>query len=304
MREIEEAILQLKNRKDSFQCHTPYQQDSAIATYLNYYQLPTEVSYYFGRFNGKKDEVNVQAFEPKDSIKATILLVHGYYDHTGCLRHLIRFLIEEKYRVVSVDLQGHGLSAGTPYHIHDFNAYSQMVSELTEFIQAQWKTTLHVIAHSTGGAAVITSLLERRIHVEKVILLAPLVRSAHWFSTLIGYYTGSLFVRNIKRKLREYNGYSRKEDPLQYTTFPVSWLQAMIRWNHSIQKSKINDKEIAIIQGERDTTVDWRYNCRFLSRRFPNSRVRFIEQGRHQLVNESDDIRSDVLTQIKQELDF
>jgi len=41
------------------------------------------------------------------------------------------------------------------------------------------------------------------------------------------------------------------------------------------------------LQGDRDTTVDWRYNIRLLRDKFPAGQVEMIAGARHELFNEA-----------------
>ena len=77
-----------------------------------------------------------------------------------------------------------------------------------------------------------------------------------------------------------------KNDPLQYDKLPLSWLEALIRWNESIKTESTSSVPIFILQGKKDTTVDWRYNIDFLLKKFQNTDVELIENGKHHLLNE------------------
>ena len=56
------------------------------------------------------------------------------------------------------------------------------------------------------------------------------------------------------------------------------------------------------MQGDRDGTVDWRYNVPRLERLFPEARVRYVEGAGHQLANESEALRADYLSDVTEYL--
>lgn len=62
------------------------------------------------------------------------------------------------------------------------------------------------------------------------------------------------------------------------------------------------EKPMLILQGDRDTTVDWRYNVRLLRDKFPAANVEMIPGARHELLNEAAEYRSKVIGRIVKEL--
>lgn len=93
-----------------------------------------------------------------------------------------------------------------------------------------------------------------------------------------------------------------KDDPLQHDQVPISWVEALIRWNELIKEGKPSLIPVLILQGKKDTTVDWRYNVVFLKKKFPNINVELIENGKHHLLNEEELIRDRVFSSIRRYL--
>ncbi|MED3815851.1 alpha/beta hydrolase, partial [Priestia megaterium] len=111
------------------------------------------------------------------------------------------------------------------------------------------------------------------------------------------------FTRNLKRMLRNNSSDAKflrfvKNDPLQHDQVPLSWVEALIRWNELIKKGNSSSVPVLILQGKKDTTVDWRYNVGFLLKKFPNIEVELIENGKHHLLNEEELIRDKVFSSI------
>ncbi|WP_026672721.1 alpha/beta hydrolase [Alkalihalobacterium bogoriense] len=303
---IKEAVEELQKRKDPIRWKEATAVDAALKTYTHYYNLPTDVKYGFGTYETGDFSIKVQEFTPKDTVKKTVLVLHGYLDHTGALSPLIRYLTALSCRVVSFDLIGHGLSEGERYGIDQFEDYSDSVISIVSQLKQVYKTDIDVIAHSTGAAAVLNGIFQKDIF-HKTILLAPLIRPAHWSLVRVSHFCTKHHITTVRRTIRNNTSnksFKRemKKDPLQYRELPVSWVTAMIRWNVNMKRNRSATRPIVIIQGEKDKTVDWRFNCTFICERFPNTKVYFIEKGKHQLINERAQIQLEVFEQIRNEL--
>ena len=72
---------------------------------------------------------------------------------------------------------------------------------------------------------------------------------------------------------------------------PVAWVQAMVDWFNRFEQYPVSDLKLKLLQGDDDTTVDWRYNLKVYERRSPNSEHLIIHGGRHHLANESSVLR-------------
>ncbi|MCT8137952.1 alpha/beta fold hydrolase [Anaerobacillus sp. CMMVII] len=81
-----------------------------------------------------EEKTNVHIFEPPKPTK-TVLLIHGYFDHSGSFKNVINYFLSLNYRVVSYDLEGHGLSNGNRGEIHDFDDYVQEFRKVLAFVK-------------------------------------------------------------------------------------------------------------------------------------------------------------------------
>nr|WP_240795494.1 alpha/beta hydrolase [Aquibacillus halophilus] len=257
-----------------------------------------------------KTKVIVQIFKPIHS-KGTVFLLHGYLSHVGHLKHIIQYLNDNEYTVISYDLQGHGLSEGRPASIKNFADYVVTMEKLLNIAQEKMTGTFYLIGHSTGAAIAIDYILRHRDHLfKKVILVAPLIRSNHWHLSKFG--LGMVrtlpFLTDVKRHYRKnssnisYLNFTSK-DPLQTNAIPLDWIGALVRWNKQIQKYRPTNSTTYIIQGNKDKTVDWKYNLEFMKNKFSHSQIVLVDNGRHELFNEAQQIREIVLTKIKQYLE-
>ena len=138
----------------------------------------------------------------------------------------------------------------------------------------------------------------------KIIFLAPLVHSAYWTITKANYYLAKPFVETVPRIFRVNSSDPEfiefiKTDPLQCRDIPLKWVSALIAWNERVQGYQPRLQSILVVQGTGDKIVDWRFNIPFLKRKFDAVKVNWIEDARHQLVNEAPAYRSIVFSHIK-----
>ena len=267
-------------------------------TYLELYALSDFTHIHHSDFiTTEYGEVFRQSFMLKKD-KGTIFLVHGYLDHSGSLTHLIRFLLSNFYSVITFDLPGHGHSYGVRGDINSFNEY---VHALDRVVSASLKETMdgpsiHIIGHSTGCSIITEYLIHHPSPFEKILLVAPLIKPYLWSFSRIGVKLIGNRLKFIKRKYR--NNASNKEyldfvknDPLQINLLPTNWIVSLSKWHEDVFRYPTQGNCLHIIQGNKDRTVDWRFNISFLSGLFPNSKVTLIDEGNHQLFNETEEIR-------------
>jgi len=273
--------------------------------YSEFYNLPTEnIMYRYGFESFIHERLFIQSFRPLP-VKAHILLLHGYYDHAGVLSTVIRFLIQQGFHVLTFDLPGHGLSTGERGAISEFSLYTESIREVVRRHLSSSSLPVYIVAHSTGAAAAVDYILNNpeTSQIRKAVLVSPLVRPYRWNSITILVKPLKMFTRNLKRMLRNNSSDAKflhfvKNDPLQYDQVPLSWVESLIRWNELIKKGNPSSVPVLILQGKKDTTVDWRYNVGFLLKKFPNIDVELIENGKHHLLNEEEHIRNNVFSSI------
>ena len=226
--------------------------------------------------------------------QANLLVVHGYYDHTGLFGHLIEWGLANRCNVIMFDLPGHGLSTGEPAVIHDFADYGQAIAAVLGRV---WLPALPfwAMAQSTGCAALVEYARNKTNAdwpFDATVLLAPLVRPASWKSVRLAHTFLRRFVNSIPRTFAENTRNLEfldfvRTDPLQCHRVPIAWVSALRRWLKVLQRKDLGVGPALIIQGDRDLTVDWRYNVEFMGVLFPGSTVEYIEGAGHQLANET-----------------
>ena len=251
---------------------------------------------------------------PTDSInappKGTIIICHGYMDHTGLYGQLITWALRQHYNVMSFDLPGHGLSSGAPAAIDNFSDYTNIFAHIVEniYLSSQCNNTqpalLYAIGQSTGCAIIVDYCLRQRGQtpgqpLHGVTLMAPLVRSLGWPIMRWIYFICRPILPSIKRRFvrsshnSHFNHFLKYYDPLQTRRIPLSWLGAMESWYQKLRSLPIptTAKEhypMTIIQGTGDKTVDWHYNLPLLRQHFPDSHIHYVPNAKHHMVNENE----------------
>lgn len=269
-----------------------------------------DVDHYLGYIELSNFSIATQIFKPVSSI-GTVIVVHGYFDHSAMMLNCIRTCVENGFTVAAIDLPGHGLSSGKRASIQDFLDYAIVLDQLTSFCSQHLPKPFHFIGHSTGCAAALewmyTSELVNSNCIEKIFFLAPLIHSSVQILSQI-------MCKILKSKVNEIPSFYypttsnpvfeafRKNDPLRPSKFPLEWFDAEVKWNLRMRKRGLLDRELHVIQGNIDRVVDWKYNIRFLSKKVKKANVYYVKDARHQLHNERLDYRMNVLEIIKNNL--
>ena len=77
----------------------------------------------------------------------------------------------------------------------------------------------------------------------------------------------------------------------------VDWVTALKQWVPHIESARPVDFPVTVVQGEKDTTVDWQHNLRIIRNKFSSVRAKNPD-GRHHLVNEAQDLQATVFNTI------
>lgn len=238
---------------------------------------------------------------------ANLFLLHGYFDHTGLFSKLIAWGLAHNCNVLIFDLPGHGLSSGAPAVIDDFGDYSRAIVDVLGAVNLP-SLPLWVMAQSTGGAALVDYARKYGWPFAAVVLLAPLVRPAHWRRVWLAQVLAQRFVKSVPRGFSnnssdlEFRAFLRR-DPLQCQRIPLRWVGALRRWLRDLRQCDLGVGPALIVQGDADATVDWRYNIAAICKLFPGSQVEYLPGAGHQLANESTVYRREYLLGVERWLE-
>lgn len=286
----------------------PYQPNPALEAYQKLYGLHLlKCEYWQGYIDILMFKIHTQVFKPKHTIKGTVLLLHGYLEHSGIYQPMIKELLEEGFSVVTFDLPGHGLSNGSPANIQNFNHYQTVLHAVYRYVHKakQLPKPWVGIGQSTGGAILMHHVLDSAEHrknpfVERLLLLSPLIRPAKsaWWHNPVGLGLIRRIKKQVPRHFRrnnhnpEFLRFVRLTDPLQPKMMGMDWILAMSKWMEDMEARPSCRIPVWLAQGALDQTVDWKYNVEFVRKKFRLQTLLILEEGSHQLINERADIRA------------
>lgn len=163
---------------------SPLSLDPAMLEYLRYYEfpLPPRVRYGFTRISSPQEKQRVsifaQAWVPGHAT-GTVLLLHGYCEHSGNYSKLVRELVENQLAVIALDHRGHGLSEGPASHVQQPFHYAEdsetIINQL--FSQVLPNRPLFFWAHSMGAMVALQIILRGNLqsNPSAVVLTSPLL---------------------------------------------------------------------------------------------------------------------------------
>lgn len=290
----------------------------SVYPYLHFYGLEPGpdvpgTSYRLGYLDAAGYRLAVHYYRQPES-RGTVFLFHGYLDHTGLYSRIIHHCLWQGMDVLIYDLPGHGLSSGEPTAIQSFREYQRILLTVLALSRGQTAGPWVAVGQSTGGGVLVDYLLSCReapeaIAFRGVVLLAPLIRPAGFRMGKLVHTLTRPFQDQWKRVFVENSNDSdfvrflKNHDPLQAQGIAMAWLTALRRWVSRIEAALPVDYDLAIVQGEQDTTVEWRHNLRVLKRKFRRVRLYQIPEGRHHLVNEAEPILGQVLGAVSAEME-
>jgi len=280
----------------------------SVKGYFEHYGLGVEkdsgIEHLFGTFESQGRKLAGHIYRPGE-YKATVVLIHGYLNHSGQMRNLLGFLLSKSFAVAMFDLPGHGLSEGKRGAIEDFSEYSKALCDFTETVKDFCSGPYHLIGFSLGGGIAVEHILINKEKVfDRIVIAAPLIHYKAWKISevcfkLLGKFGGSIVrVHRKNSSDKEFLKFNKTRDPLHVNKVPVTWVGLLHEWNNRLKQLSGSEKDIMAIQGNKDTTVDWKHNLEFIRERFSNSEVVMIDGARHELFNESADLRDKVFSYI------
>jgi alpha-beta hydrolase superfamily lysophospholipase len=276
-----------------------------VKKYFIYYGLDFPgTPHFFGTFRSKEKTIAAHVFLPKDSTK-TVFLVHGFLLHTFAFNHLIKALIDHGYAVAAFDLPGHGFSSGARADIGDFSEYADVIDDFIGYLGSSIPQPYAIVGHSTGCSAIFEYLNTRASVFRKHVLCGPLIRSDFYDLSRFGLNALGWAMKDVPTLVADvssddtYIDFIRNKDPLRPKTVPLSWVRALVVWNERLDAHpKVIDSDVLVMQGDKDSVVDFHYNLEFLKQRIQRLEICMIWGGKHELTQEAQPILSTVINKI------
>ena len=141
-----------------------------------------------------------------------------------------------------------------------------------------------------------------------MVLLAPLVIPRRWRAIKLLLKAGRYFLRQVKRGFpansadAQFRDFLQHKDPLQTRYVKASWVRALAQWQPHFSSAGISETPVLVVQGEQDGTVQWEYNLPAIQQHFSHYKEILLPEARHQLVNEAQVLREEVIAAVTEYL--
>lgn len=114
-----------------------------------------------------------QHWEPTSPPIGTVLIVHGYAEHSGRYGHVATALQEAGYAVVAYDQRGFGRSPGERALVWNLDLLCEDLAAMVAHLPSKADGPLFVLAHSMGGLVALRTALHPGLPVDGAVLSAP-----------------------------------------------------------------------------------------------------------------------------------
>lgn len=111
-----------------------------------------------GYFTGLKEfKIYHQSWKPEGKIKAVLLIVHGYAEHSSRYLNVVNHFLPKGFAVYALDHRGHGRSDGERVTVDGFSEYVKDLKTYFDIVRKENPgEKIYLIGHSMGS---IISLL-------------------------------------------------------------------------------------------------------------------------------------------------
>lgn len=114
-----------------------------------------------------------QEWQPQQSPRAAVVLVHGLGEHSSRYQHVAEYLTGAGYALLALDLPGHGKTTGA----RGYTSFAEMTGEVTALLaearQRYPGLPLFIYGHSMGGALTLHMVLRTQPAIAGAIVTGP-----------------------------------------------------------------------------------------------------------------------------------
>ena len=113
-----------------------------------------------------------RTLEPEGRPLGSVLIVHGFGEHSGRYIHVMERLAQAGLRAVAMDLRGHGRSDGRRGDIKRYGIFFDDIAEIWKSVSAGGVPAF-LYGHSLGGQIVLNFAAERRTGAAGLVATSP-----------------------------------------------------------------------------------------------------------------------------------
>ena len=120
-----------------------------------------------------------QSWMPTGRPRATVVLIHGLIEHSGCHAGTALELVRHGFSVHAMDLRGHGRSEGPRCDVRSFDQYLLDLDIFFErVLREAGDRPLFLMGNSMGGLIITLWAILRQPQIRGLILSGPLLALA------------------------------------------------------------------------------------------------------------------------------
>jgi alpha-beta hydrolase superfamily lysophospholipase len=124
-------------------------------------------------------EMFAQSWEPDETPRAVVCLVHGLGEHSGRYAHVGKAFVEAGFVLTGFDVRGHGESGGPRGHTPSYDALMDDIDLFIHLVADRYPGLPRFLyGHSMGGNFVINFALRCRPELVGVIATGPWLKLA------------------------------------------------------------------------------------------------------------------------------
>jgi alpha-beta hydrolase superfamily lysophospholipase len=266
-------------------------------------------------FDGAADRTLFRRAWLPSEPKRSVVLVHGYAEHSGRYEYVGATLAADGAAVHALDQQGHGRSSGRRGHVRRFGDFLDDLEVLVSLVLGEHPgLPLYVVGHSMGGLIVASYACERNPNVAGVatsgaaLALSDALSGGRIFAARL---LGRVLPRLSIASNLDSNGLSRDpevvraylEDPLVFGTMTTSLGSEMMS---AIERNAGEGGRVRVpmllLHGEDDPLCPVSGSQRFFDQLdVPKRRFHSYPGLRHEIFNEPerDQVLSDLTAWIR-----
>lgn len=117
------------------------------------------------------------AWLPPGEVTDSVVIVHGYGEHSGRYSEVAAALAEDGLAVHALDHRGHGRSEGPLVNVENFQLYIDDLDSLVRLVKARHAGRTFMLGHSLGGLVAASYAADHQDRLDGLILSAPAVMS-------------------------------------------------------------------------------------------------------------------------------
>ena len=293
----------------------------SVQTYQGYLQKPKLMDNFFITSDAKKLPLNIWNSKAT-KVKAVVIALHGFNDHSGAFKELGNILAVNGYLLYAYDQRGfgntqnRGIWAGTNLLVRDLKEIVSLIRE------AHPTLPIHALGESMGGAVILSAISKKkgmeRPRLASAILSAPAVWGRNtmpiWQSKILDILVHIIPMVKLTPQGLNINPSDNikmlqalRDDPLYITESRLDAVYGLTNlMDEALDASIYQDTPLLILYGAKDDLVPKSSTCRMLSKlprgRQKQWRLAFYPNGHHLLFRDLN--RDAVVRDIKASLTF